>query len=168
MPEFSGVPPGVPIIQAIERLPLALAMRESTWLYPTVETLHILGIAGLFGTVLLLDVRLLGLGKSIPLSPLVRLILPIAFVSLLLVMLSGSLLFLTQAGELIALPLFAYKIALIMVLLTNATALHLRIGPLLVKSEIQQGFPWSIRLQAGASVLGWIVVVWLGRWLAYV
>ena len=44
----------------IESTALGLAMRQSTWLYPAVETAHIIGLALLFGSIAVLDLRLLG------------------------------------------------------------------------------------------------------------
>ncbi|MGA0013911.1 MAG: hypothetical protein ACO3FM_05395 [Burkholderiaceae bacterium] len=157
----------LPILEGIERLPLAVAMRESFWLYPTVESLHIAGIAGLFGTVLLLDLRLLGLGRGVLLSPLIRLVVPVSLASLVLVVLTGSLMFLAHAREFVALPLFVYKIGFIMLLLTNAAVLHLRAAG-------HSDDPRAHRLgglghiQVALSIFGWLCVIGMGRWLAYV
>ncbi len=157
----------IPVIAGIERLPLAVAMRESLWLYPTVESLHIAGIAGLFGTILLLDLRLLGLGAALGVGPLMRLVLPVALLALGLVVSTGSLMFIAHAHEFLASPLFVYKLSLVMLLLTNAVVLHLRepIGR-------RQGYAPSLglvsRLQVVLSILGWLSVIGLGRWLAYV
>ena len=157
----------LPILEGVERLPLAVAMRESFWLYPTVESLHIAGIAGLFGTVLLLDLRLLGLGRGVLLSPLIRLVVPVSLASLVLVVLTGSLMFLAHAREFVALPLFVYKIGFIMLLLTNAAVLHLRAAG-------HSDDPRAHRLgglghiQVALSIFGWLCVIGMGRWLAYV
>lgn len=151
----------------MERLPLALAMRESFWLYPTVESLHIAGIAGLFGTVLLLDLRLLGIGRSVLLSPLIRLVVPISLGSLVLVALTGSLMFLAHAKAFVASPLFVYKIGFVMLLLTNAAVLHLRAAG---HSDDPDDYRLGGlgRIQVALSILGWLGVIGMGRWLAYV
>lgn len=157
----------LPILEGVERLPLAVAIRESFWLYPTVETLHLAGIAGLFGTALLLDLRLLGIGRAVPLSPLIRLAVPVSLVSFVLVVLTGSLMFLAHAREFVASPLFVYKIGMIMLLVTNAAVLHLRAA----------GHPGDFnayrlgglgRIQVALSIFGWLCVIGMGRWLAYV
>jgi hypothetical protein len=157
----------IPVIAGIERLPLAVAMRESLWLYPTVESLHIAGIAGLFGTILLLDLRLLGLGAALSAAALLRLVVPIALAAFALVAVTGSLMFIAHAHEFLASPLFVYKLALIMLLLTNAVVLHLR-EPM----HRRQGYAPSLgtvsRVQVALSIVGWLAVIGLGRWLAYV
>ena len=53
---------------ALEASGLGRAMREWLWLYPSVETVHIVGIGLLFGSVAVLDLRLLGCSRSIPAS----------------------------------------------------------------------------------------------------
>ncbi len=157
----------LPILEGIERLPLAVAMRESFWLYPTVETLHIAGIAGLFGTVLLLDLRLLGIGRAVLLSPLIRLAMPVSLVSFVLVALTGSLMFLAHAQEFVASPLFVYKIAFVMLLLTNAAVLHLRAAGHPDDSNAYR-LGGLGRIQVALSIFGWLCVIGMGRWLAYV
>ena len=56
-------------IGALEASGLGQAMRQWLWLYPAVETVHIVGIALLFGSIAVLDLRLLGVGRSIPARP---------------------------------------------------------------------------------------------------
>ena len=51
---------------AIEASALGQAMRQWTWLYPAVETVHLAGIVLLVGSIAVLDLRLLGLGRSVP------------------------------------------------------------------------------------------------------
>ena len=51
---------------AIEMSALGVAMRQSLWLYPIVEIVHLAGIALLFGSIAILDLRLLGLSRAIP------------------------------------------------------------------------------------------------------
>lgn len=142
---------------ALEGFWLAQAMKYSSWLYPTVETLHLWGIGMLFGSVVLMDLRVLGVAKVIDFSALSRLGVTVSVVGFGLAVLTGSLLFITHASELIASSLFVTKMCLIFLLLCNAVLLRMR-DPL---SRLTQ-------LQAVISLLGWASVIGLGRWLAYV
>ena len=76
--------PSAPLA-AIERLPLALAMRHDLWLYPVVEIIHITGFVTLIGSIIVLDLRLLGLSKALPVRLLARHVLPWSFGALLLI-----------------------------------------------------------------------------------
>ncbi|WP_159074903.1 hypothetical protein [Polynucleobacter acidiphobus] len=144
-------------IMALEGLWLAQAMKYSTWLYPTVETMHIWGIGMLFGSVVIMDLRVLGFGSKLSMSDLSRLGILAAFVGFGLAVLTGSLLFITQASELIGSRLFILKMCLIFLLLANAMILRMR--------TVTNGIS---KLQALLSLAGWASVIGMGRWLAYI
>ena len=59
-------------IGAIEASALGQAMRQSLYLYPAVETVHIVGLALLFGSIAVLDLRQLGLARDVPVTRLAR------------------------------------------------------------------------------------------------
>jgi hypothetical protein len=142
---------------ALEGMWLAQAMKHSSWLYPTVESMHIWGIGMLFGSVVIMDLRVLGLGSKLAMSDLSRLGILVAFIGFGLAVLTGSLMFITQASELISSRLFILKMCLIFLLLANAIILRMR--------AITDGVS---KAQALLSLLGWASVIGMGRWLAYV
>jgi len=154
-------------MQAIEGLWIAQVMRESLWLYPTVETLHLWGIGALFGAILLVDLRLLGLGRGLELRPLLRFAVPVTISGFVLAAVTGLLMFIAHPSEFIASTLFVLKMTLLMLLGLNAISLHLRIPNPQGNADLAASVP-LLRLQAAVSVLGWAVVIGLGRWLAYV
>ncbi|NBT84614.1 MAG: hypothetical protein EBT58_07175 [Betaproteobacteria bacterium] len=86
-------------LEAIEGLWLAQAMRHSLWLYPTVETLHLWGIGLLFGSVVLMDLRVLGLAKDIDFASLSRFAVPLSITGFCLAMITGLLMFTTHASS---------------------------------------------------------------------
>ena len=142
---------------ALEGVWLAQAMKYSTWLYPTVETVHIWGMGMLFGSVVLMDLRVLGLGKALDYSALSRLGIAVSVLGFSLAVITGSMLFITHAADLIASRLFILKMSLIFLLITNAVLLRMR-------AEINP----VTKAQAVISLVGWASVIGLGRWLAYV
>jgi hypothetical protein len=144
-------------ILALEGMWLAQAMKHSSWLYPTVESMHIWGIGMLFGSVVIMDLRVLGLGSKLAMSDLSRLGILVAFIGFGLAVLTGSLMFITQASELIGSRLFILKMCLIFLLLANAIILRMR--------AITDGVS---KAQALLSLLGWASVIGMGRWMAYV
>ncbi len=154
-------------MQAIEGLWIAQVMRESLWLYPTVETLHLWGIGALFGSILLVDLRLLGVGRGLELRPLLRFAVPVTISGFVLAAATGLLMFIAHPSEFIASTLFVLKMTLLMLLGLNAISLNLRISRPRGNAAPAPPVP-LLRLQAVVSVLGWAVVIGLGRWLAYV
>ncbi|MCU0764925.1 MAG: hypothetical protein MUF32_02610 [Burkholderiaceae bacterium] len=148
------------LLEAIEASALAEAVRRSAWAYPLLETVHIAGIAALLGSVLLLELRVFGLGREIGVVPLARLVLPTALAGFACAALSGSLLFASAATEFAANPVFLAKLALIPIAGLNALLFHARGG--------LRGRDAVARMQAAASLLLWLSVLAAGRLIAYV
>lgn len=144
---------------------LAQAMREGAWLYPIVETVHIVGFTVLVGAVAMFDLRLLGFGRSLPVVALARHLLPWSWFGLLLIVPSGALLFATQP-ELLDNRVFLLKLALIAAAGLNVLAFHA--GPWRAAGQWQARVPGRAALHAALSLLLWIAVIACGRLLAYV
>lgn len=158
--------PNTPLA-AIEALPLAAAMRHSLWLYPIVEIIHILGFVVLAGSVAMLDLRLLGLSKTIPVTALARHILPWTLGALLLVLPSGLLMFIAHASDFISNPAFITKLTLLSLAAGNALWFHL--GPYQSVGTWQTKLspPIAAKASAALSLLLWLGVICCGRLLAY-
>ena len=77
------------LMVAIENNALATWLRSSAWGYPAVETLHILGLALLFGTAVAFDLRLLGVPSSLPVDGVARFLLPLARIGFALAVVWG-------------------------------------------------------------------------------
>ncbi|CAN7146025.1 DUF6644 family protein [Massilia sp. LjRoot122] len=146
-------------------LPLAQAMREHAWLYPIVETLHIIGFAVLVGAVAMFDLRVLGFGRQLPVKALARHLLPWSAGSMLLVLPTGLLLFVADPLALLANRVFLLKLALIAVAGLNALAFHA--GPYRRAEAWPQRAPGRALLHALLSLGLWIAVIACGRLLAY-
>jgi len=139
-------------MDALERSALAAALRESTWLYPTIEALHIVGLALVAGAAIAFDLRLLGVARALPLEPLARFLPRLSLTAFTALSLpTGALLFITQARALAANPVFWAKLVLLGAAGANAWL-----------------FRKGVRRQAAVvSLLAWIGVVFCGRFLAY-
>lgn len=111
------------LLLGLEQSALGDAMRTWRWLYPIINTAHIAGIALLFGSIVSLDLRYLGLWKSVETAALVRVLVPVAVSGFVLALLAGGLLFTTDARKYAALPLFQFKMALITLGVLNAVYL---------------------------------------------
>ncbi|MGO4474849.1 DUF6644 family protein [Massilia sp. 2TAF26] len=146
--------------------PPAAAMRASAWLYPGIEILHIIGFTVLVGALAMFDLRVLGLGRELPLRALARYLLPWSAGGMLVVLPSGLLLFAAEAPDLAANRVFLLKLVLIAVAGLNALAFHL--GPWRVGDGWPGGAPLRARLHAALSLLLWLAVIACGRLLAYV
>jgi len=147
------------MLPALEASALAEAIRRSVWAYPLLEAIHIAGIGTLIGSVLLLELRVFGLGRGIGVLPLARLVLRTALAGFACAVASGSLLFVSAATEVAANPAFRVKLVLILIAGLNALVFHARGG--------LRGRDALARVQAAASLLLWLSVVAAGRLIAY-
>ncbi len=160
--------PAARLGEAIAHSPLGSALRESTWVYPTVETIHVVGFALLVGSIVIVDLRLLGLRRNVALAPLLRFVLPVTLLCLLLVVPSGLLLFAAHANDLIGNRAFIVKMLLLFAVATNAVMFH--VGPYRAEIEAPPGTTprRSTRLFATMSIVLWVSILVAGRLIAYV
>src|SRR5688572_21016826 len=114
---------------ALEGSALGQAMRQWLWLYPSVEIVHIVGIGLLFGSIAILDLRLLGVTRAIPVRLLARHVLPWTAASFLLIVPSGFLMFTAHASEFVSSPVFLLKMGLIFAAGLNAALFHAVVSP---------------------------------------
>lgn len=150
----------------IETFAVAQAMRDHEWLYPAVAIVHIVGFSILVGSVVMFDLRVLGLSKAIPVRSLARLLLPWSVGSLALIVPTGLLLFAAHADDFLDDRVFAAKMGLILAAGINA-AMFLT-GPYQTVKAWDTGVtaPVLARLSATASIVLWIGVVSCGRLIA--
>lgn len=154
-------------IVAAEASALAAALRGSVWAYPLVNAVHILGIALLVGSILPLDLRMLGFWPSVSLVTLWRVLTRTAGIGLGLAASSGSLLFITRATEYTASGLFVAKMVIVGVGIANALILH---GVMSRERRVSPEHwqpPAHIRISAGISLAAWITALVLGRLIGY-
>jgi hypothetical protein len=151
----------------IEALPLARMMRESLWAYPIVETIHIVGFAILVGSVIMFDLRVLGLSKQVSVRALARHLLPWSWASLALVVPTGFLMFLAHATDFLGNGSFKLKMALLMAAGINTVIFHT--GPYQSVGAWDTGVaaPFSAQASVAASIAIWISIIACGRLLAY-
>jgi len=119
------------LLAALEGAGPVAALRGARWGYAAVSGAHVLGIALLVGAILPLDLRLLGLWRSVARRDLARVLVPVAACGLALAATAGFLLFAVRATDYAALAVFQVKLALILVGLAGALAAHLACGRVL-------------------------------------
>ena len=135
----------------------------SRWGYAVVATLHVLSIATLFCSVLTLDLRLMGLARSLDPHRLARLVVIVAATGLFCAAASGALLFVGRAATYAAYDLFRIKMALIAGAVAFIAFCHLRYGRVLDRAT-----PRQRRFIGMISISLWVCVVVAGRMIAFV
>jgi hypothetical protein len=157
--------PAPSIFLALQESALGHAMRSSPALYPAVEILHIIGFVVLVGSILALDLRLLGLGRAIAIAPMAQLLLPMSRFGFLLAISMGFLLFSADASHVVRNPAFQSKLLLIAAALVTVVIAHL--GPWRRMALWGAEAPGGAKVTALLSLLLWLGVVCAGRLIAY-
>ncbi|MEP6679500.1 MAG: DUF6644 family protein [Betaproteobacteria bacterium] len=152
---------------AVEASGVGRWMRESLWAYPGVEIVHIAGLGLLFGSIVIVDLRLLGLGRGVPATRLAALAVPWTLGGFLLALCSGLLMFSAHADDFLGNRIFLLKMSLIFVAGMNALWLHL--GPFAHAGawNLDGVPPARVRAAAALSMALWLCVIACGRLLAY-
>lgn len=157
-----------PIFDPIAQSALAVFVRESMWAYPLLETLHVIGLALVFGPILLFDLRVLGWNKDLAVSRLHKAFLPWVWTGFALNATSGIILFVSDAAEFAANTALRYKMALLIFAGLNALYFQARIAPGAATWDRESRAPAAARASAGASIALWLAIITAGRMIAYI
>jgi Family of unknown function (DUF6644) len=145
--------------QWLEASWLAVAVRDSLWAYPLIETVHIIGFCVLVGGAVLFDLRLLGVSRHLSVPALEGHLLRWARISLVLILPTGFLMFMPHATALSANPVFRLKILLIACAGLNA---------LLYRIYGREGHARIVsKVNGCCSLILWFSVLTCGRLLAF-
>ena len=150
-------------LQTIEQLGFVRLLKTSFIAYPVINALHIAAIGTLFGSVLLMDLSVLGWVRSVPRQKLVALLRRAALAAFLIAVLTGLTLFSVQATNYVRNPAFLAKLGLIILAAVNFfafTALDRR-------RRTQDASP-ALRILAVVSILAWSGVLLAGRFIGFV
>jgi hypothetical protein len=152
-------------LDALGGWPVADALRRSRVLYPLLNAAHIFSIGLVIGSIVTLDLRLLGLFRAFPLAALAPPLARTAACGVVLALVTGFLLFSVKPAEYVQNSAFLLKLALVTLGVVNA--LILRAGP--HWGTLQTGaVSVPVRLMALFSLLTWMAAVLAGRWIAFV
>jgi len=154
-------------LHTVEATGLGRFMREALWAYPAAETFHIVGLALLFGSIAIVDLRLLGAGRRVPVGPLIAHAVPWSLAGFALAATTGLMMFTAHASDFLNEPVFILKMTLIVVAGVNAAALRLGAFRHAATWPQDTAPPARVRTAAALSLLLWVGVIACGRLLAY-
>jgi uncharacterized protein DUF6644 len=136
---------------------IAEAIRSAPWPFPVIEIFHIAGMVVVFGTILILNLRVFGLILgSEPVSQIAQDLTPLTLTGLGVQLVSGSLMFMTSAMKFTENALFGIKIGLVIAAVVYHFAIHRRVA---IANDTQSG---RLRLSAAVSLVLWAGVVLVG------
>jgi hypothetical protein len=155
-------------ISYFENSALADNIRENDLLFPLIESVHVLAICLVVGSILVVDLRLLGLASiRRPVSGVSGGILPLTWGAFAVAVASGSLLFISNATKYLGNGYFVAKIFLILAAGLNMAIFHGISARDLPRWEHETAPPLPARMAGALSILLWVSVVACGRWIGF-
>lgn len=157
------------LINTLQDLPLAIAISEDAILFPWIESIHVLAIAIVIGTIFLIDFRLVGIAfKRIDLNTFSKALLKFTWIGFGIAVITGSLLFISNANtyfsntafELKFLFMFLAGINMLIFQTINIKGMQFWGAPL-------QAIPLPARLSGLFSLIFWFLVIVCGRWIGF-
>ena len=148
---------------------ISQTIQSVEWIIPAVQTLHILTVAAVVSSVLMIDLRLLGIGpRDQPIAAVARRFLPFIWWSLPILFLTGAVLIVAEPSRALENPVFVLKMGLLILAagVTLACQIPLRMSDAFW--DISASRRRTARLIALSSLPLWVGIIFAGRWIAYV
>ena len=154
----------LPFFEWCEATTIGQAIRESLWLFPVIESIHLLGLAMIGGALLVVDLRLLGFGlRHQPVAQLARSAHPWLVGSLAVMLTTGISLFLSESIRCYYSPPFWTKMELLLVAILFTFTVRRKVA---LAAANRVGPIWG-RVVAFVSLALWFGVGFSGRWIAF-
>lgn len=154
--------------ERIEYSSLGITIAESTWMFPTIETLHVIALVTVIGTIAIVDLRLIGVAsRGHRVSLLAKDTLPLTWVAFALAAITGGLLFISKASSYMINPYFLWKLVLLALAGMNMMYLHLTTWRTVQHWEVDPSFPFAAKLAGWLSLVFWVGVVFCGRMIGF-
>jgi hypothetical protein len=156
------------LMQMLYDSALGTAIRQSSTLFPWIECMHVLMIATVVGTIAIVDLRLMGFSAHRRSARRLTLdMLPFTWVAFLLAVITGFLLFISNATGYYESTPFRFKLLMILIAGINMGIFHFTAYRKISDWGETLPPPHAARIAGFTSLTLWIVIVFLGRWIGY-
>ncbi len=163
------------VLQALQSNPVAAAIRGELpplgvtyWFFPVIEICHVLSIAVVFGSILMVDVRLLGLAdRNSTVTQVSGEILPYTWTAFGCAVLTGSLLFMSKAEQYVHNLQFQLKFLFMFVAGVNMLVFHRGVYRRVLDWDRALPPPAGARIAGALSIILWVAVIFMGRWIGF-
>lgn len=154
-------------VSFVKATSLSEAVRYYPWVWPVSETLHFIGLSLLLGAIGILDLRLIGFMKRVPVTTL-RGLLPYGIAGFVINLVTGLVFFIGAPDQYLSNIAFYYKIGFLVLAGANALFFETTQGHRLLTLEAGGATPTAFRIAGAISILSWFMVLYWGRMLPFV
>lgn len=154
--------------QSLEASSLGSFVAGSAWAFPTLESIHVIAIVTVVGTIAIMDLRLLGLasGRS-RVTAISNETLPWTWGAFALAAMTGLLLFVSKATAYAVNPYFQIKMVLLALAGLNMAILHVTAWRTVGSWDDGQAVPMAAKVAGGLSLFFWLLVIFFGRAIGF-
>ena len=153
---------------SISEHPVSLLIAGNFWAIPVIQTVHILALAAAFGSVLMINLHILGVtGKSRTLTQTVKRFQPWIWWSLLLLAISGIGMILGEPIRELINPIFWIKMGLVITLVLLSLWYQSTVARNMVQWDMTLHASAGVRVGSALLIILWCVIMFAGRWIAY-
>ena len=155
-------------LETLQSLSWAVFIHKKAWAFTTVQVVHFFTVSVVLGTIAIVDLRLLGFAAvKRPFAELSRQLLPFTWTAFALTVITGSLMFISQATAYFANPVFWFKMSVIVLAGINMMIFEFVTVRDVEKWNLDPTPPPRARLAGGISIACWVLVVVFGRLIGF-
>jgi hypothetical protein len=144
------------------------SLRESVWMFSIVETVHVLAITLLAGSIVILDLRLLGVVlRGARVTTVARQVLPVVWTGFAILIASGLMLFFAESAKAYSSPAFRLKLLLLVLAGLNPVVYYRTVYRRVAEWDTEATTPLPARLAGAASITLWAAIIAAGHATAY-
>ena len=156
------------IWESIEYSELGITIAESTWMFPTLETLHVIALVTVLGMIAIVDLRLIGVSsRALAVTKLSKDTLPWVWGAFGLAALTGGLLFISKASSYMINPYFLWKMGMLVLAGMNMMYFHFFTYRTVEHWDLDPSVPLGAKVAGGLSLVFWLLVVFFGRAIGF-
>lgn len=156
------------LLTALADSRLSIAIAEDPVLFPWIEVVHVLAITIVFGTIILVDLRLLGwAARDYPISKLSRAIVPVTWIAFIIAAISGALLFTSNPHTYAANSYFLAKMAAMVCAGINMAIFHVWTMRTMRNWDETPYIPLAVKSAGLISIVLWVTIIVCGRWIGF-
>jgi uncharacterized membrane protein len=165
---MSFYPEPTNIWESIEYSTLGTTIAESTWMFPTIESIHVIALVTVVGMIAIVDLRLIGVAsRNLAVTKLSKDTLPWVWGAFALAAITGLLLFCSKASSYVINPYFLWKMGLLVLAGLNMMYLHLTTWRTVEHWDLDPTVPFAAKLAGTLSLIFWLGVVFFGRAIGF-
>ncbi len=155
--------------ESVQASPVADFVASSAWAFPTIETIHVIALVTVVGTIMIMDLRLVGAtSKSFALTETSKDTLKWTWGAFGLAAVTGSLLFMSKASIYTIVPWFQWKMILLALAGLNMGLFEFITWKTVKNWDTDSEVPLAGKVAGWLSLVFWVLVVFCGRWVGFV